>query len=141
MPARNHILALVLFLILLTFAPGGARASRHSAGRLYRDPARRRPRPANGDLDVPGRPSVRLREEGAPADHLPTENALLPTSFLQVEVYPNGERGLLGMTFDPDFEHNGYVYIYYTARKPRRTTGSAGSPPTATWPSRAARRS
>src|SRR3954447_15195168 len=44
--------------------------------------------------------------------------ALLPTPFLKVTVFFNGERGLLGVTFDPDFAHNGYVYVYYTATKP-----------------------
>jgi glucose/arabinose dehydrogenase len=46
------------------------------------------------------------------------DGVLLPKSFLTVQVYAHGERGLLGVVFDPDFEHNHYVYIYYTARKP-----------------------
>ena len=29
-----------------------------------------------------------------------------------------GERGLLGVTFDPDFATNRYVYVYYTATSP-----------------------
>ena len=29
-----------------------------------------------------------------------------------------GERGLLGVAFDPDFQTNGFVYIYYTATTP-----------------------
>ncbi|MFL6196620.1 MAG: PQQ-dependent sugar dehydrogenase [Thermoanaerobaculia bacterium] len=45
--------------------------------------------------------------------------SLLAEPFLQVQVYSNVERGLLGITFDPDFETNGYLYVYYTARKPR----------------------
>ena len=39
------------------------------------------------------------------------------------------------MTFDPNFATNHYVYVYYTVpRQPRRTTASAASRPTATWP-------
>lgn len=40
--------------------------------------------------------------------------ALLPTPFLTVSVNASGERGLLGVTFDPDFATNNFVYIYYT---------------------------
>jgi glucose/arabinose dehydrogenase len=40
---------------------------------------------------------------------------LLPTPFLTVPVDPNGERGLLGVAFDPNFTSNNYVYVYYTA--------------------------
>lgn len=43
---------------------------------------------------------------------------LLPKPFVTVRVYAHGERGLLGVVLDPDFERNHYVYIYYTARKP-----------------------
>jgi len=41
-------------------------------------------------------------------------DALLPTPFLTVTTDPNGERGLLGVTFDPAFAANHWVYIYYT---------------------------
>lgn len=40
--------------------------------------------------------------------------ALLPTPFLTVGVDPNGERGLLGVAFDPNFTTNNFIYIYYT---------------------------
>ncbi|HVF86298.1 MAG TPA: PQQ-dependent sugar dehydrogenase [Pyrinomonadaceae bacterium] len=39
---------------------------------------------------------------------------LLPTPFLSLTVDSEGERGLLGIAFDPDFPANGYVYVYYT---------------------------
>lgn len=45
---------------------------------------------------------------------------LLSTPFLSVTVDSSGERGLLGVAFDPDFETNHYVYVYYTARTPTR---------------------
>jgi glucose/arabinose dehydrogenase len=39
---------------------------------------------------------------------------LLPTPFLTLAVDADGERGLLGIAFDPDFAGNGFVYVYYT---------------------------
>ena len=44
--------------------------------------------------------------------------ALLSTPFLTVTVSSSGERGLLGVAFDPDFAVNQYVYVYYTATTP-----------------------
>lgn len=43
---------------------------------------------------------------------------LLPTPFLTVAVDSSGERGLLGVAFDPNFVSNQLVYIYYTATTP-----------------------
>lgn len=42
------------------------------------------------------------------------DGALLAEPFLKVSVSSTGERGLLGIAIDPDFETNGYVYVYYT---------------------------
>jgi glucose/arabinose dehydrogenase len=39
---------------------------------------------------------------------------LLGTPFLTVSVDSNGERGLLGVAFDPAFAANHFVYVYYT---------------------------
>ncbi len=44
--------------------------------------------------------------------------ALLPAPFLTVTVDSNGERGLLGVAFDPNFVSNQLVYVYYTATTP-----------------------
>ena len=46
------------------------------------------------------------------------DGVLLPTPFLTVTVDANGERGLLGVAFDPNFLSNQLVYIYYTATTP-----------------------
>jgi glucose/arabinose dehydrogenase len=43
---------------------------------------------------------------------------LLATPFLTVTVDSSGERGLLGVAFDPNFTSNQLVYIYYTATTP-----------------------
>jgi glucose/arabinose dehydrogenase len=39
---------------------------------------------------------------------------LLAQPFLSLNVDSNGERGLLGVAFDPNFTANQYVYVYYT---------------------------
>ncbi len=39
---------------------------------------------------------------------------LLAAPFLSVSVNSSGERGLLGVAFDPAFASNRYVYVYYT---------------------------
>lgn len=38
----------------------------------------------------------------------------LPTPFLNITVTCCGERGLLGLAFDPDYKNNGYFYVNYT---------------------------
>ena len=40
--------------------------------------------------------------------------ALLSQPFLTLSVNSSGERGLLGVAFDPNFASNGFVYVYYT---------------------------
>src|SRR5687767_7923719 len=40
--------------------------------------------------------------------------ALLPTPFMTITVDPAGERGLLGIAFDPNFATNNFLYVYYT---------------------------
>jgi glucose/arabinose dehydrogenase len=40
--------------------------------------------------------------------------ALLPAPFVSLSVNSSGERGLLGIAFDPNFATNQFVYVYYT---------------------------
>ena len=40
--------------------------------------------------------------------------ALLGTPFVSLTVNSSGERGLLGVAFDPDFANNNFLYLYYT---------------------------
>jgi glucose/arabinose dehydrogenase len=53
-----------------------------------------------------------------------TATATLPwelqvTPFATLPVLPGGfERGLLGIAVDPDFDNNGFVYVYYTDSGP-----------------------
>jgi len=37
------------------------------------------------------------------------------TTALELDVYTSGEDGLQGITLDPDFAENGWVYLYYSA--------------------------
>lgn len=47
--------------------------------------------------------------------------ALLATPFIVLAVDPSGERGLLGIAFDPNFATNNFLYLYYTVPStPRR---------------------
>src|SRR5262249_6903321 len=39
------------------------------------------------------------------------EGALQPEPFVRLDVDSTWERGLIGFTLDPDFGHNGYVYV------------------------------
>jgi glucose/arabinose dehydrogenase len=45
-------------------------------------------------------------------------SVLLPTAFVTVTANSVGERGLLGIAFDPNFASNRFVYVYYTATTP-----------------------
>ena len=40
---------------------------------------------------------------------------LLAAPFLTLTPDSSGERGLLGIAFDPNFETNNFIYVYYTA--------------------------
>ena len=43
---------------------------------------------------------------------------LLATPFMTLAVASVGERGLLGIAFDPSFTTNGLLYVYYTTTTP-----------------------
>ena len=44
--------------------------------------------------------------------------AAVTTPFVTLTVSSSGERGLIGVTLDPAFTTNGYVYVTYTATTP-----------------------
>lgn len=46
------------------------------------------------------------------------EGNLLPDPFVNVAVNNVGERGLLGIAFDPEYTSNGYVYVFFTNLDP-----------------------
>jgi glucose/arabinose dehydrogenase len=44
------------------------------------------------------------------------DREILDRAFAAVQdVYVSWEQGLLGITLDPDFEENGFIYVYYSA--------------------------
>lgn len=45
-------------------------------------------------------------------------NVVLAAPFLTLPVNAAGERGLLGVAFDPDYATNRFIYVYYTATTP-----------------------
>jgi glucose/arabinose dehydrogenase len=61
-------------------------------------------------------------------------NVLLSQPFLTVSVNSASERGLLGVAFDPDFQSNRFVYVYYTTaaapihNRVSRFTASSSNP-------------
>jgi putative heme-binding domain-containing protein len=46
------------------------------------------------------------------------DGALLPEPFVRLAVDSDWERGLIGITLDPDFRHTGFVYLCYVAASP-----------------------
>lgn len=52
--------------------------------------------------------------ERAGAVKIYKNGALLPTPFTTLPSAASGDRGLAGITFDPNFLQNHYVYFYYT---------------------------
>ena len=42
------------------------------------------------------------------------DGQLQASPFLSVDTDFVGERGLLGLDFDPNFRTNGFIYVYYT---------------------------
>lgn len=45
---------------------------------------------------------------------------LVPTEFCQIAIATSGEQGLLGLTLDPEFATNHFVYVYHSASGPLR---------------------
>jgi glucose/arabinose dehydrogenase len=46
------------------------------------------------------------------------DGTLLANPFLHLNVDSTGERGLLGIAFDPNFANNHFLYLYYTVPSP-----------------------
>jgi glucose/arabinose dehydrogenase len=42
------------------------------------------------------------------------DGALLPEPFAQLDIVNQGEAGLLGLVLHPDFDQNGFLYVYHT---------------------------
>ncbi|MBS1722161.1 MAG: PQQ-dependent sugar dehydrogenase [Armatimonadetes bacterium] len=66
----------------------------------------------------PTNPSVQmvLRQSGQIL--VAVNGVVQPTPFMTLTVLTGSERGLLGMTFDPDYANNKTFYVYYTTSGP-----------------------
>lgn len=55
-------------------------------------------------------------EKGGEIKIIQGDGTVNATPFLNISgiISTNGERGLLGMAFHPDYSNNGYFYVYYT---------------------------
>jgi glucose/arabinose dehydrogenase len=62
-------------------------------------------------------------EQGGRLRVISSAGVLLTAPFLTLTVDSAGERGLLGVAFDPNFTTNRYVYVYYTV------PGTQSTPP------------
>jgi glucose/arabinose dehydrogenase len=69
----------------------------------------------NGPTSLAVAPDGRLfvTEQGG-ALRVVKNATVLPTPFLSLSVDSSGERGLLGVAFDPNFAADQFVYVYYT---------------------------
>lgn len=61
-----------------------------------------------------------VAEKGGDLRVIDAGGNLLATPFLSVAVNSASERGLIGVTLDPNFASNGFVYVYYTGASPIR---------------------
>lgn len=69
----------------------------------------------NGPTVVSFAPDGRIfvAEKGG-ALRIVKNGSLLPAPFVQLSVNQDGERGLIGIAFDPNFQASPYIYLYYT---------------------------
>ena len=109
--------SLVIFTCLLVGAIGSLKAATLLPGFTESLVANGLPGPTAMDFAPDGRLFVCLQSGQL---RVIKNGALLATPFVSLPVDSSGERGLLGVAFDPNFATNNYVYVYYTV---------AGSPP------------
>jgi glucose/arabinose dehydrogenase len=113
-PGRARLVALVFFLLTTaTFQP--ARAATLPAGFSETMIANGLSSPTAMDFAPDGRLFVCLQRGQL---RVIKNGSLLATPFLSLTVNFSGERGLLGIAFDPNFATNNFVYVYYTATTP-----------------------
>jgi glucose/arabinose dehydrogenase len=127
-PTRNSLLVALLFSLVFGFAahgatlPSGFAETRVATGLAS---------PTAMAIAPDGRIFV-AQQSGAL--RVVRNGALLAQPFLTVSVNSSGERGLLGVAFDPDFATNNFVYVYYTTsgapihNRVSRFTASAANP-------------
>jgi glucose/arabinose dehydrogenase len=112
MPYRRRLFILVILLVTSLTA---ARAATLPSGFVETRLAAGLDRPTAMTVAPDGRIFV-CEEKGRL--RIIKDGALLSKPFVTVKVLAHGERGLLGVVLDPEFETNHWVYVYYTARAP-----------------------
>src|SRR5262245_30783897 len=110
-----HLRLGALLCALLSVLSGSGRAATLPTGFVEAQIASAIPRPTTMAIAPDGR--IFICEQGGRL-RVVKNGSLLSTPFLTVTVSSTGERGLLGVTFDPDFATNRFVYVYYTATTP-----------------------
>ncbi len=112
---RTKGLALVLPIALLALAPPNANGASVPAGFAETVVASGLANPTAMEFSPDGR--LFVAQQGGSL-RVVKNGSLLATPFLTVPVNASGERGLLGVTFHPNFATNQFVYVYYTATTP-----------------------
>lgn len=112
-PTQSALVRTLAVLLVSMFAALSSSAATLPEGFLERRIATGLGSPAAMAFAPDGRLFV-CRQDGRL--HVIKNGTLLPEPFVTIEVDPLGERGLLGIAFDPEFASNGFVYLYYTAR-------------------------
>lgn len=109
-------LAVALGALLLVVGPATGAATFQEAGFTQAQVVTGLERPTSMAFAPDGRifvteqdGALRVAEENAQGDY-----ELLPQPFLRVMSDSTGERGLLGIAFDPQFATNQYLYVYHT---------------------------
>jgi glucose/arabinose dehydrogenase len=115
MRSMKKLLSLLLFLILFLGVNHFAFASILPAGFVETKIVSGLTQPTSLTIAPDGRLFV---NEKAGKVRVIKNNALFAQSFLSLPTDTTGERGLLGLTFDPNFTTNKYLYVYYTATSP-----------------------
>ena len=115
-PLLGNRIATILTTVVVALAPFPARAASVPAGFSEVLVASGLASPTAMAFAPDGRLFVCRTGRAAPRDQ--GRELLLPTPFLTLTVNAAGERGLLGIAFDPNFAVNNFVYVYYTATSP-----------------------
>lgn len=116
---RQLAAAVILSALVSVGAASAARASTLPAGFSETQVATGISRPYAMEFAPDGR--LFVSQEGGKLRVI-KNGTLLSTPFLSVTVDESGDRGLIGIAFDPSFSTNHYVYVYYTTRRRCRTT-------------------
>jgi glucose/arabinose dehydrogenase len=116
LPAVAGAAAVLAMLALILAAPVPGRAASLPPGFAETTVASGLDRPTAMAISGDGR--IFVCEQGGRL-RVVKNGQLLPRPFVNLTVDSQGERGLLGVALHPDFPRTPYVYLYYTATKPR----------------------